>query len=283
MTEFADTASLVGVRYASAPLRREELLRRLAESGYVSSQHLAAAMGVSEMTIRRDLLRLENEGAVERVLGGALLPDSGGAPFEQRDASSTRAKRAVAAATLPVIEGARTLALDAGTTVAAITPSLPAGITVATHSLPVLTGCAGRPDVELIALGGSYEHSTRSFTGPQARRALGDLAADVVLLAATAYGPDGLYCANARDAEIKQAMLAVARRAVLMVDGTKLQSRAPIRFAALDQIDVIVTDESPPWLDGLGGPDGHRPDLVLTEVGRDDAGAGTGAGAARPA
>ena len=87
------------MRYSAAPARRDALLRRLEESGYVSSSGAAASLGVSEMTIRRDLSQLAAEGRVRRVVGGASLvagPDGGtdgsGRPFEERRAEATLEK-----------------------------------------------------------------------------------------------------------------------------------------------------------------------------------------------
>ncbi|MEE6295563.1 DeoR/GlpR family DNA-binding transcription regulator [Georgenia wangjunii] len=240
------------MRYSGAPHRREELLRRLAGTGYVASHELATALGVSEMTIRRDLRRLHDEGRVQRVVGGASLPAPAapGAPFEERDARSGVVKHALARAALPVLDGARSVALDAGTTVAALAPSLPAGLTVISHSLPVLAECARRPDLELIGLGGTYVPATRSFAGAQTRAAIADLAVDVLVLAAAAYDEGGLYSTSSLDAEIKRALVVGARRVVLLVDATKAEARAPIRFARLEEVDVVVTDAAPPWLAG---------------------------------
>ncbi|GAA0938223.1 hypothetical protein GCM10009557_95950 [Virgisporangium ochraceum] len=100
----------------------------------------------------------------------------------------------------------------------------------------------GRDDVELIALGGAYHASTRSFTGPITRAGLDDLAVDVAVLSATAAGPDGVYSANASDAETKRAMARIAGRVVLLLDHGKIGARAPMRFLDLGAVDVVVTD-----------------------------------------
>jgi DeoR family fructose operon transcriptional repressor len=227
------------VRYTQAPERRRELLRQVDDAGYVSSTEAAAVLGVSEMTIRRDLRRLAAEGFVNRVAGGA----SRGIPFEQRRDAAAAEKAAVARAAVDVL-GAddAVVALDAGTTVAALAPLLPGGLTVVTHSAPVMDACAGRDDIELIALGGAYHRPTRSFTGPITRTSLDDLAVDVAVLSATAAGASGVYSANASDADTKRAMARVAGRIVLLLDHGKLDGRAPMRFLDLAAVDVVVTD-----------------------------------------
>ncbi|WP_192581272.1 DeoR/GlpR family DNA-binding transcription regulator [Micromonospora sp. AMSO12t] len=231
------------MRYTQAPERRRELLRRAAEAGYVSSTDAAAELGVSEMTIRRDLRQLAAQGLVNRVAGGASAPvPAYGVPFEQRRDAATAEKEAVGRAAVPLVPAGAVVALDAGTTVAALAARLPGGLTVVTHSIPVILACTGREDLELICLGGAHHRATRSFTGPITRAGLEDLAVDVAVLSATAAGPTGVYSANAADAEIKRAMARIARRVVLLLDHGKLAAHAPMRFLDLAAVDTVVVD-----------------------------------------
>jgi DeoR/GlpR family transcriptional regulator of sugar metabolism len=231
------------VRYTDAPARREELLRRLSAEGYVSSSRVAEELGVSEMTIRRDLRQLEGEGLARRVVGGASLPNLGhGRPFDERAITGSGEKRAIAEACLDLLAGASTVALDAGTTVAPLAGMLRTGTTIVSHSAPVIQSAIERGDVELVAVGGVYQSETRSFAGAAARRTIAEYAVDVAVLSATAVDTTGILCANALDAELKQELVRTARTRVLLVDHSKLGSRAPIRVGGLDLVDVILTD-----------------------------------------
>ncbi|UFU04465.1 DeoR/GlpR family DNA-binding transcription regulator [Ruania suaedae] len=231
------------MRYTDAPTRREDLLRRLRDRGYVASKDVAAELGVSEMTIRRDLTQLDTDGLARRVPGGATAPDATGLEtFDRRERRSQAPKQAIARAVLPLLEEADTLALDAGTTVAALAALLPGGYRVISHSMPVLSACEHRSDLELIGLGGTYHSPTRSFGGPATRAGAADLAADVALISAVAVAADGLYCTAAWDAEVKQILSERAERTILLVDHSKATARAPLRFLRWDQIDVVVTD-----------------------------------------
>ncbi|WP_158564248.1 DeoR/GlpR family DNA-binding transcription regulator [Jiangella anatolica] len=232
------------MRYTDAPRRRDELLRRLRAAGYLSATHAAADLDVSEMTIRRDLGQLELDGLAVRVTGGARLPDGDGVPFELRTDRSAAQKAAVARAVAALLPPDATVALDSGTTVARLAELLPAGLTVVTHSVPVLTACAARPDLRLIGLGGVFNPATRSFGGPAVGRALEDIAVDLAVLSATAVGPSGVFCADPYDAETKRALAAASRSVVVAADGSKLAARAPIRFAPLDAVSTLVTDSS---------------------------------------
>lgn len=237
------------MRYTEAPTRRLELLRRLEQDGYVASAAAADEFGVSEMTIRRDLRQLDLEGLARRVVGGASRAQSG-EPFEDRDASASLAKQAIAERAAEVVVRLAgpdaVVALDAGTTVAPIVAHLPAGTTVVTHSAPVIAAVIERGDLPLVALGGEYQARTRAFGGSTTRSALDTLVVDVAVLSATAVTPSGVLCAVDVDAEVKRAMAASAASTVLLADHAKFAARAPIRVGPLDVVDVLVTDDGAP-------------------------------------
>lgn len=228
------------MRYTEAPARRARLEREVSADGYLSSADAAQRLGVSEMTVRRDLRRLEEQGVVRRVAGGAMTA-SGGIPFEHRDALGAAQKRAIAALAAHEVGDAATVALDAGTTVAAVAPLLRAS-TIVTHSLPVIEALTREGSAHLVATGGHYQPDTRCFAGPFAEETLRSMRCDVALLSATAVGEDALWGTNVLDAAIKRVLAAQSERVVLLADADKLVSSAPVRIAALDIVDVLITD-----------------------------------------
>jgi DeoR/GlpR family transcriptional regulator of sugar metabolism len=231
------------VRYTDAPARRDELLRRLVAERYVSSARTAIDLGVSDMTIRRDLRQLELDGYAVRVVGGARVAAEGtGAPFTERNQLQAAAKLAIARTAAGILAGTPVVGIDAGTTLAPLALQLSAGTTIVTHSAPVLSTTWSRNDVDLISLGGTYQAETRSFAGPLMLEALSSLSLDVAVLSATAVDADGAMCANAFDAQAKDALARAARSTLMLVDSSKLDRRAPIRFASLNRIATIVTD-----------------------------------------
>jgi len=215
-------------------------LRRLETTGYVSSAQLANELGVSEMTIRRDVRQLQLEGLARRVAGGAAIV--GGMTFDERTHEGADEKRAIAQACAPLLAGAATIALDAGTTVAPVVELIAAGTTVVSHSVPVISACTQRDDLELIGIGGVYQSGTRSFAGPGARAAVQDFSLDVAVLSATAIDADGIRCANVLDAEMKRQMSACAALTIVLADHAKLEARAPIRVGPVTLADILVTD-----------------------------------------
>lgn len=234
------------MRYTDAPRRREIIIDHLSSAGYVSSTRLSEELGVSEMTIRRDLGRLVDESLAERVPGGAVLPGPAAAvvPFDERRGREHHGKAAIAALAARQVVGANTVGLDAGTTVAGLVEHLPKGVTVVSHSLPVLHASAAR-SLEMIALGGSYQPATRSFAGPGTRAAIEHLALDLAIISAVALSPSGLYCTSPWDAETKQLLIRAARRTVVVADRSKISASAPLRFAEWPEVDLLVTDAAP--------------------------------------
>ena len=231
---------------STAADRRAELRRLVQRQGYVSSQQVARDLQVSDMTIRRDLDQLAEEGHVLRVVGGARRAT--GTPFAERAASAAAAKEQIAGTCARLftdgllVEG-MVVALDAGTTVEQVAYRIPSGVTVVTHSVPAMAACADRDDVRLIGLGGSYHAPTRSFGGPETRAQLANLHVDLAVLSASALQPRGLFCHDATEADTKRSMLAAAGLRLVVADTDKLRTRAPIRIAAWDQVDRLVTDD----------------------------------------
>jgi DeoR family fructose operon transcriptional repressor len=193
------------------------------------------------MTIRRDLGQLHLEGLARRVTGGATLP-SDGQTFAERGRAGAAEKRAIAAACASLLGTAATVALDAGTTVAPLADLIAPGTTVVTHSVPVINASTARDDLDLVAVGGTYQPDTRAFAGPATRAGLDGLLVDVAVLSATAVDASGFLCVNPLDAETKRAMATIAERVILLADHTKLGRRAPIRVGPLELVDVLVTD-----------------------------------------
>lgn len=228
------------MRYTGAPERRAELERLVAADGYIASAEVAQRLGVSEMTVRRDLRLLEEEGVLRRVAGGATIA-SAGVPFERRDEVGAMQKRAIAELAAAEAAGAEIVALDAGTTVAAVAPLLH-GSTIVTHSLPVIDALSREPEPRLIAAGGHYQPDTRCFAGPLAEETLRGVRCDVALLSATAVGLDGLWGTNVLDAAIKRVLARQSSRVVLLADADKLERTSVVRIADLEIVDVLITD-----------------------------------------
>lgn len=247
--------------------RQQAVAQLVAEHGRVSVAAIASEFDVTTETVRRDLTTLERLGLVRRVHGGAV-PATALAVIEsglgERDQANTAAKDAIAHAALeflPPAEGV--LLVDAGTTTSRVARILPRDLplTVVTHAVPVAARLAGKAQVYLHLLPGRVRTTTQAAVGVDTVRALERLRADVAFIGTNGLSLDhGLSTPDRDEAATKHAMVAASRQVVCLADSTKIGAEAPVRFAVLSEVDVLVTDA------GLREPDRSRLEDAGIEV-----------------
>ncbi|GAA2856312.1 DeoR/GlpR family DNA-binding transcription regulator [Pseudonocardia halophobica] len=227
--------------------RQQWLLTRTRDAGRVDVGAVAEELQVTPETIRRDLGTLERQGLVRRVHGGAIPADR--LDFEpaigQRDTVAGPEKERIAKAALAELEGCLTVLLDAGTTTARLASVLPTDreLTVVTNSLPIASMLATRPNVVLRLLGGRVRGTTMAAVDDWMTDTLATLTVDVAFLGTNGFSPErGLTTPDPAEAAAKRAMIAAARRAVVVADAAKYGTDQFVRFARLDQVDALVTD-----------------------------------------
>ena len=229
--------------------RQESIAGLVAQRGRVSVSEVAETYGVTTETVRRDLGRLERAGVLRRVHGGAVptasltLVELGVAA---RDTAFAEQKDRIARAALQLLPPAGgSVVLDAGTTTGRLAQLLPGDrpLTVITNALPIATTLASTPSVGVQLLGGRVRGVTQAAVGEDAVRALRDLRVDVAFMGTNALDPDfGLSTPDADEAAVKRAMVGAAASVVVLADSSKIGRTYLVRFAALDQVDVVVTD-----------------------------------------
>lgn len=238
------------LRYDTAPRRRSAILASLRATGFVSVAELTEALGVSDMTIRRDLRKLERDDQVRVVRGGVSLPlGSLHAPaFSSRAARAGSAKGRIAAAAVGLIEAGETVAVDAGTTTFAFAEQLPVTLagTVVTNSVPVIQLLLAREAPRIVGLGGEIVVESQAFAGPMTVEAAAGLRATTYVMGAAAVDERGIYVSTDLERPTKRAMRDMASRVLLLVDHTKFQASAPVLLCSFAEIDVLVTDRRPP-------------------------------------
>jgi DeoR family transcriptional regulator, fructose operon transcriptional repressor len=240
MTESATT----GPRGGTA--RREEIMRRLQAAGFLSVTYLTGELGVSDMTVRRDLKQLAKAGELRVVHGGASLPHGTlrTADFASRAQHQLEAKRRMARRAVALVTPGATIAVDAGTTAFEVAAALPDTFRgcVITHSVPVLQHMLHLPASRVIGLGGELLADSQALVGALTVEALSGLHAETVFLGAAAVNERGIYVATDHERPTKQALIDCADRVVLLADRSKFSDSAPVRLAPLDAVDVLVTD-----------------------------------------
>jgi len=238
----------VRMRYDSAPSRRARILSLVREAGFCSAAELSQRLNVSEMTVRRDIRRLAEEGLARAVHGGISTVTAflGPVDFQFRASQRLAQKRAIARRALELLEPGSVVALDAGTTTLEVARQLPSDhrITVVTHSLPIIAALAARTSSELIGLGGALHIETQAFAGPLTLRALTDLRVHTLLLAATSVRDGAMWCTNTFDSDTKRALIDSADRVVLLVDSTKFSVTAVMKVAELKVVHTMISDDA---------------------------------------
>ena len=226
--------------------RQQTILQLLDARGKVSIAELSGRFAVSEMTVRRDLAQLEGEGLLRRTHGGAVHVQSGSfePPLALRSRLHVSAKQAIAAMVAREVHDGQTLVLDGGSTGIAIAEALVGRtLTVCALNLRAAAVLASSPETTVMVPGGQIRHGEQSLVGPAAERTLADHRFDTYLMTASAVeAAAGATEWNVSDAAVKRAALASSGRCILACDSSKFGHTAFARVAALDQVDLIVTD-----------------------------------------
>lgn len=233
--------------------RHQAIAALVSSSGRVAVSDIAQTFSVTTETARRDLAHLERAGLLRRVHGGAVPTAAlvgAEAGLADRDRSHAEQKDRIARAALDLLPtSGGSLLLDAGTTTGRLASLLPTDrqLLVLTHAVPLAARLAGVPGIALHLLGGSVRGTTQAAVGPDTVRALAELRADVVFLGTNALLPGhGLSTPNADEAAVKRALVAAGRQVVVLADASKLGREHLHRFAPMDAVDVLVTDDAMP-------------------------------------
>ena len=230
--------------------RQHAIAGLVAERGRVSVAAVAERFGVTTETVRRDLAVLERAGVLRRVHGGAVPAGAALTLVElalgERRDTRTEAKRKIAAAALDLLPGMDgSVLLDGGTTTAALADVLPPDrrLYVATNSVPIAARLTASAGITLHVLGGRVRGITQTAVGEATVRALDNLRLDVAFLGANGITVrHGFSTPDESEAATKQAMARATQRTVVLADSSKLGREHLVRFAAIDDVDVLVTD-----------------------------------------
>jgi len=247
-------ANQVGGGRAPARARQTQLAELITRNGFVSVAETAVRLGVSGMTIRRDLEALAARGVLIRTHGGAVAPagrreifDADEPPFEQRRPRHAAAKMRIAAAAAALVGSNETIALDVGTTVAALAKVLAtrADLRFFTNSMPAaMTLGASRSAVYLV--GGRMRWPELSLVGPVAVEQVRNYYFDRAFLGVSGAIEGGFYDYSLEDAEVKRAFIERARQVVVLCDSSKFDHQAMARICVLGQCHTLVTESAPP-------------------------------------
>lgn len=230
--------------------RLRRITEAVREAGSAGVAELAALTGASEMTIRRDLETLAEQGILERYRGGArsLLLRGDEPPFGLRATEGLEAKRRIASEVAGLIADGESVVLDSGTTCLEVARALEhRRLTVMPLSLHAVNALTGAPDLTLLVPGGRPRRGELALTGPLAEASLAALRFDTAVIGCCGLNAaNGLTAYDLDDAATKRAAIASARRVIAVTDGAKLSRTALAFVAPATALHAVVTDETAP-------------------------------------
>ena len=247
--------------------RRQHILGLVQSRGRVLVNELSENLGISQITIRKDLDYLQSKGLVQRTHGGAL-PLSAGAMFDpslqEKMRQHSQEKQRIANAAVRLVQEGQCVMLDSGTTTTVVAHALRrfTHLTVITNAINIAGDLAGT-DFEVILTGGSLRKNSFSLVGPLAEDVLEEMHADILFLGVDGFDLEiGLTTPNVLESRVNRAMVKAAKRVVVVCDSTKFHRRSLSRIVPPVSVHCIVTDR------GLADADaetlrGHGIEVIL--------------------
>ena len=218
--------------------RIEEIAELLDKRGKLTLDQLDGYFpNVSQMTLRRDLFQLEQEGRIIRVRGGAMsvkeVQKVSGEPYTKKTAIHTDEKIKIAQKAARLIDENSSIFVDGGTTAMYLAKEMPdINVHVFTNGLAVAIELAQKKNVHLTVLGGQVLKDNLSTASP---------------VSAAAFTPEnGFSCASQIEADLLKVTRKQAKAMYMMLDSSKIGKIMPYTFARLEDIDVLITDDNFP-------------------------------------
>lgn len=228
--------------------RHEFILEQLEREKMIKVSEISKLIGVTEKTIRMDLITLEEQGVLRRVHGGAIpLEKSSIFPIAERQEMYIHEKQKIAQKAVEKIVDGDTIFLDGGSTMREIAQLLTNHkITIITNDLQIANIVIKLEQPELIMLGGMPVGATSSLYGPLAKDALANIRVKHLFLGTTGISVStGLTVFHTLHAEYKREIMKIADHITLCCDHTKFGNTALFKFADLKEVDTLITDHSP--------------------------------------
>jgi DeoR/GlpR family transcriptional regulator of sugar metabolism len=224
--------------------RRELILRTLRREGPAAVRALAEQLGVSQATIRRDLVQLDKEGRLSRVHGGAVAAEDTDDPFVEVAAQRVAEKDAIALRCAELVKDGEAVLLDIGTTAHRVARALRGrSLTVITSNLMVYEELKDDGDIQIVLLGGIVRRSYHSLVGFLTEDNLRQVHADRLFLSTSGIRAGGqVMDTTAVEVPLKRAMIAAADEVVLIADASKFPGTGIAKVCGPEDIDMVVTN-----------------------------------------
>lgn len=231
--------------------RRQHILSLVQNQGRVLVGELSRTLGISQITIRKDLEHLQSKGLIQRTHGGALRLQAGALfdpSLQEKQKQHSQEKHRIAAAAAGMVEDGQCVMLDSGTTTAAVAQALKrfAQLTVITNAVNIAADLTNT-NLEVILIGGTLRKNSFSLVGPLAEDVLQEMHADILFLGVDGFDPEiGVTTPNFLESRVNRAMVKAARRVVAVCDSTKFGRLSLSRIVPPSAIHCVITDKNLP-------------------------------------
>jgi DeoR family transcriptional regulator of aga operon len=234
--------------------RRVLILEKLDSQGQVDVSSLSKELGVSEVTIRNDLTKLEQKNMLIRARGGAIKLDRVGVDFAISDKKQQHLeeKKLIGQMAAELIEDGDTIILDSGTTTLEIAKNLNRieDLTVITNALNIASLLAEHKNASVILPGGFLRKNSLSLVGATAEESFRNYFCDKLFLAVDGFNTThGLSTPNVEEAHLNRIMIQISKKVIVVTDSSKFLKRSFAFIAPISAVDVVVTDSGIPLED----------------------------------
>jgi len=241
------------VRRSGINDRQREIVNLVRDRGYASIDMMAARFGVSQQTVRRDIIYLSEQNLVQRHHGGAGLPPGiDRLSYPNRKARNAREKSLIGRAIAAKIPNGASLFIDIGTTMEAVAAALwgHQGLRIITNHVGVVSILCENTDFEIILTGGLVRNRDRAITGESTIEFLRKFRVGYGIFGIGSINDDGeMLDYHYRDAQASRTALEISRIRFAGADHSKFNADAMMPFAHVSEIDALFTDRQPE--DGL--------------------------------
>ncbi len=232
--------------------RQDQIVRSIAQHGFVSVEALAGQFDVTPQTIRRDIGKLHEDGRVRRFHGGAAAVSTvENLAYSARQVLCHREKQAIATTAAKLVPDNASLILNIGTTTEEVAKALVRarqGLRIITNNMNVATIVQPKTDFEVYIAGGFVRSRDGGVVGEDTLGFFSQFKVDIAIIGISAIDPDdgAMLDYDYREVQVSRQIISSARAVWLVADSSKFGRQAPMRLANLTEMDRLVTDRPPP-------------------------------------
>ena len=230
--------------------RIEEIAEILDKRGKMTLEQLEELFpNVSQMTLRRDLFQLEEDGRIIRIRGGAMsvkeVQKVSGEAYTKKTTMNTDAKIVIAQKAAALIDEGTCVFIDGGTTAMYLSKEMPdINCTVFTNGIAVAMELAQKKNVNITVVGGQLMKDNLSTSSPVSKDYFDLTNFEIAIVSSTAFTPEqGFSCNSQIESDLLKSVFKKARQVYMMLDSSKIGKINPYTFAHIEDVDVLITDD----------------------------------------